>query len=86
MRLTGGLYRNVCPGISTSPWSEAASIMASACSDECASGFSTKTCFPAASTRMAMSWWVETGVAIAIASSVSSASLSSRSTVVCTAG
>ena len=47
-----------------------------------ASGFSTKQCFPAESTRVARSAWVGTGVAITIASSASSFSRSSNEEVV----
>ena len=55
MRMTGGLYRNVWPGISTSPRSYAVRISARASSDDAASGFSTYTCLPASSTRIARS-------------------------------
>ena len=68
--------------MSTRPDSRAASITPSASCSERASGFSTKQCFPAASTRVASSACVGTGVATTIASSASSASRSSSSVVV----
>ena len=46
---TGGLYRNVWPGISTRPALAARRDQVSASSTEAASGFSTKTCLPASS-------------------------------------
>ena len=46
------------------------------------SGFSMKTCFPASSAAAARSWCVETGVAIATASSSGSSSISSIEVVV----
>jgi hypothetical protein len=78
---TPGWYSSRWPTISVLPERSAAATARSASSTDCASGFSTKQCLPASSTRSASAPWVGTGVASTTASSASSASRSSRSAV-----
>ena len=66
-----GWYSSRWPTISTRPASRAAATTRSASAADCASGFSTKQCLPAASTRSASSACVGTGVATTTASSAS---------------
>ncbi len=74
---TAGLYTKVWPTMSVRPAFSAARTMASASVLVAASGFSTKTCLPAASACSASLRCVFTGVAIATASTF----LSSKSVV-----
>ena len=78
---TAGWYSSRWPTISSRPAASAAATARSADSTSWASGFSTKQCLPASSTRTASSAWVGTGVARTTASSSGSPSRSSRSPV-----
>ena len=76
-----GWYSRRWPTIRTRSASAAAATTRSASATVWASGFSTKQCLPAASTRSAIAACVGTGVATATASRSGSASSSSRSAV-----
>ena len=66
---TPGWYSSRWPTISTRPASRAAATTCSASATDWASGFSTKQCLPAASTRVASAACVGTWVATTTASS-----------------
>src|SRR5918992_6387053 len=83
---TPGWYSSRCPTISTRPLSRAAATTRSASSTDCASGFSTKQCFPARRTRSARAACVGTGVASATASRSASSSRSSSAVAVLAPG
>ena len=79
---TPGWYSSRWPTIRMRSLAREASTTASASSAERPIGFSTKQCLPPASTRVASSAWVGTGVATTTASSESSESRSSSEVVV----
>ncbi|OLT02864.1 hypothetical protein BJF90_28285 [Pseudonocardia sp. CNS-004] len=73
---TAALYSNVCPTISCTPCTAAASTMASASATDVAMGFSTSTCLPALIACRATSACAPGGVATSTASTSSSTSAS----------